>query len=96
MRKDFLMKGYVVQLRNGDRYLVLDDYLTNNSRCKSLTTWNDELLHKIRRDLDIIKVFALRPVCLRDIFNDEYLDIIWERKESDKIIYLNKVGGNYE
>ena len=96
MKKDFLMKGYVVQLRNGDRYLVLDDYLTNNSRCKSLTTWNDELLHKIRYDLDIIKVFALRPVCLRDIFNDECLDIIWERKESNKIVYLNKVGGNYE
>lgn len=91
MKKQDLKDGMVVQLRNNDLYLVLTGCLINNTNCKSLTIWSDNMLHVVKDDLDIIEVYTrIHPVSLSNIFYNLNLASIWKRKDnSAKVVNLS-------
>lgn len=89
MKKEFtkadLKNGMVVEQKNGERYVIC------NGKELSLYGWNpleqfrDNLTNELRKLFDIEKVYKLNTkeiYCLQDIFYDENLELIWERKET--------------
>lgn len=89
MKKSDLKNRMVVEIRNGDKYLVVDDYLlaVNGDNFMMISSYTDDLMDKdkstdpmeeeINREFDIMKVYD-RTVQWKH-FREK--DLIWERKE---------------
>ena len=55
MRKSDLQNGMVVEFRNGQRGMIVNDFITSLSDCLMLATFQDNLKHKFNNNFDIIK-----------------------------------------
>ena len=80
MKKSDLQYGNVVELRDGTRYLYYSFYdnslIDLNGYFRScLDAYSDELNHKLRCGLDIMKVYN----------NYTCSKLLWERKENPKL-----------
>ena len=89
MQKEFkkgdLRDGMVVEYRDGDRRLVIDEYLVGKDSHYELSAYNENLENEYPR-LTIMKVFKIcRRAILESILDDDNLELIWERAESKKM-----------
>ena len=88
-----LKDGMVVETDESydTRYLVHDDKLIQDGCYIELTDYNVDLTYKkCSTDYNIKKVYKSTARYLEDLFDNEYLDLLWERKEEPKPKY--KVG----
>lgn len=97
MKKNELKSGMIVEYRNGNRRLVVNDDLIGSSGAGFLSYYDDDLKYvgnDVYDVLDIIKVYKYK-YCMRlnRLLEDDSLDLIWERKEiklTDKEIEILK------
>lgn len=90
MEKEFtisdLKGGMIVETREGNLYLIHGNNLMNkNGETRlDLMEYDEDLTDDsgIVR-CDIMKVFQSNATVLKDMFNDEELELIWERKDSN-------------
>ena len=82
MKKNELKSGMVVEYRDGDKRLVIDNDLIGDDGHLTLTNYNDYLKNGLFSDLDIIKVYKYKSPCpFNALLENNNLDIIWEREE---------------
>lgn len=81
-KKD-LKNKMVVELKDGDRFIVIDDILLNDCSFDCLSYYNDDFTNNELPGLDIIKIYKPRenrkliPCNLNEIGEE---DLIWERR----------------
>ena len=94
MQKEFtkadLKDGMVIETRERGRYLVLGNRAIKNSGYNSLNGYGDDLTEcrYHNKSYDIVRVFKARNDCvhkLDNLFHDENLELIWERKETKRM-----------
>lgn len=90
MKKEFtksdLKDGMVVAYANGERRLVLNNFLIGKDGYFDLSNYSENLKDKNSSDRDIVRVFKIKTVTTLDyIFRTENLELIWERTESKKM-----------
>lgn len=90
MKKEFtksdLKDGMVVAYANGERRLVLNNFLIGKDGYFDLSNYSENLKDKNSSDRDIVRVFKINIVTTLDyIFRTENLELIWERTESKKM-----------
>lgn len=75
--------GDIVELRNGERFLLMDDRIINeNSHEDFSDAYNEDLIHYCNDDFDIMKIYKPnKPYRSQFIFENRFLTLIWERKE---------------
>ena len=83
--KEDLKVGMIVELRNGKRYLVMEkDKLLSKYGNMSLASYNNDLEFSddVEKDeaWDIIKVFKSNANNLNTLFQDDNLELLWERE----------------
>lgn len=79
MRKSDLQNGMAVEFRNGQRGIVINDFITSLNDYRMLTTFKDDLKHKFNKNFDIIKIYNInKEQSLQYILN--HLQLIWERE----------------
>lgn len=76
--KEILTERRVVELRNGERYLVVGDFLMGESDYFIKDDFTDDLANRGLRKLDIIRIYE--DIHKIETLHDKDLDIIWERK----------------
>lgn len=90
MQKEFtkadLKDGMIVKYRNGEMFLKFDGKLINNDGFEELNTFDNNLKDVgFSSDYDIMKIYKLnltKVYCLKDIFNIENLELIWQRTKT--------------
>lgn len=89
MTKSDLKNGMVVELRNGERFLIVNDLGIGEDSCINLNSlWGyDENLYDIlgHSTFDIIKIYKTEGRTFKNLFIDERLSLIWEREEKSKL-----------
>ena len=81
-----LKDGMVVAYANGQRRLVLNNFLIGKDGYFDLSNYRENLKDKNYSDRDIARVFKINIVTTLDyIFRTENLELIWERTESKKM-----------
>ena len=86
MTKSDLKNGMVVELRNGKRFLIVNDLGIGKDSCINLDGLfgYDENLNDVRGDstFDITKIYKTRGCTFNNLFDNEILILIWEREET--------------
>ena len=85
-----LKDGMVVEFKNGQKRLVLGDKLIGSNAYTYVSNFKENLVSDIY-NLTINKVYKPTAQFLRDIFEDNYLTLIWERKEEPVEMTLAEV-----
>ena len=89
MKKSDLKNGMVVELRNGKRFLIVDDRGFGEDSCIALNGFMgyDENLNDIMRysEFDIIKIYKTEGNTFKSLFDKDRLSLIWEREEKSKL-----------
>lgn len=89
MEKEFtkadLKDGMFVVSRNGNIYIKIGEFLIDHGRWNALTHYTDDLHNMLYSELDIVKVGTLKSGKPLKYIKEEDLDIIWERKEPQKL-----------
>ena len=85
-----LKEGMIIECRNGNRYLLrkVDDMIIGSSFDGWLKATYDENLcenYYYEETFDIMKIYESKAYVLEDLFDNNYLDCIWERKEPKKM-----------
>ena len=85
-----LKEGMIIECRNGNRYLLkkVDDMIIGSRFDGWITVMYDEnLCENYYHDetFDIMKIYESKAYVLEDLFDNNYLDCIWERKEPKKM-----------
>jgi hypothetical protein len=83
-----LESGMIVECRSGERFLVLRDKLLNNRRWRAIENYTSELKENVNYiyRYDIMKVYdTIGVTSLEDVFHDDNLILIWERKEVEEM-----------
>ena len=85
-----LKEGMIIECRNGDRYLLrkFGDDLIGSNNIKYIYIDYDEDLNEnkyCQEDFDIMKIYESNACVLGKLFNNDYLECIWERKEPKKM-----------
>ena len=85
-----LKEGMIIECRNGHRYLLrkVDDALIcSNFDCWFRATYDEKLNENeyCVEDFDIMKIYESNACVLGNLFNNDYLECIWERKEPKKM-----------
>lgn len=88
MKKNELKSGMIVEFRDGgNKRLVVGDHLIGEKGFSRLSHYDDDLKRTIGNNinrLDIIKVYKYKSVGnFSELFEDDNLDLIWERKEKE-------------
>lgn len=94
MTKNDLKDGMIVELRNGDKRLILLNkfYKLTGEKIVNADSFENNLKHNKYKNLDIIKVYNTEGYNLTNIFFQDNLTLIWERKEkSESEINLEKI-----
>ena len=89
MTKSDLKNGMVVELRNGKRFLIVDDLGIGKDSCINLDGLfgYDENLNDVSgfSEFDIIKIYKTVGNTFKTLFDKEILSLIWERGEKSKL-----------
>ena len=85
-----LKEGMIIECRNGHRYLLrkVDDNLIGSNNTGYIGIDYDKDLNEnkyCQEDFDIMKIYESKAYVLEDLFDDNYLECIWERKEPKKM-----------
>lgn len=92
MTKSDLKDGMVVETIIGSRRLVLDGKLIDISGYIDLIDYDDDLTRVENSDDNIIKIYKSNGRYIEEIFSNDVLTILWERKiKSDAEIKLEKI-----
>ena len=87
MKKSDLKNGMVVELRNGKRFLIVNDRGFGEDSCITINGFMgyDENLNDIMRysEFDIIKIYKTEGNTFKTLFDNERLNLIWEREEKE-------------
>lgn len=79
MNKSDLQNGMVVEFKNGQRGMIVNDFITSLYDCRMLAAFQDNLKHKFNNNFDIIKIYNINKAqSLQYIFN--HLQLMWERQ----------------
>ena len=76
--KEFLIDRRVVELRNGERYLVVGNLLMRVSDYFIKDDFTDDLTNRGLRKLDIVRIYE--DVYRIEAIHNIKLNMIWERK----------------
>ena len=91
MTKSDLKNGMVVELRDKSRGLVHNERIISIEDYLLISNLNDDLTNASSfKDLDIMKIFDSNASTLEDLFSDNRLELIWERKEQPKLSEKDK------
>ena len=94
MTKSDLKNGMVVELRNGKRFLIVNDRGFGEDSSITLNGFMgyDENLNDIMRysEFDIIKIYKTVGNTFKTLFDNERLNLIWEREEKPKLSEKDK------
>ena len=94
MKKSDLKNGMVVELRNGKRFLIVNDLGIGKDSCINLDGFfgYDENLNDVcgNSTLDITKIYKTEGTTFKTLFDNERLNLIWERKEQPKLSEKDK------
>ena len=86
MKKSDLKNGMVVELRNGKRFLIVNDRGIGKDTCINLDGFGgyDENLHDVigYSEYDITKIYKTEGNTFNNLFDNERLSLIWEREET--------------
>ena len=86
MKKEDLKNGMVVEFRDKSRGLVHNKRIIDKEEFVFISNLNDDLTNASSfKDLDIMKIFDSNAPTLGDLFSDNRLELIWERKEQPKL-----------
>ena len=89
MTKSDLKNGMVVELRNGKRFLIVNDLGIGEDSCITLDGFMgyDENLNDIMRysEFDITKIYKTEGNTFKTLFDNERLSLIWEREEKQEL-----------
>ena len=89
MIKSELKNGMVVELRNGKRFLIVNDRGIGKDTCINLDGFfgYDENLYDVigYSEYDIIKIYKTEGNTFKTLFDNERLSLIWEREEQPKL-----------
>ena len=80
----------IIECRNGERYLLrkVNGELFASSNDEYMSVDYDEELNENKyfyKDFDVMKIYTSKAFILNSLFNDKYLECIWERKEPKKM-----------
>ena len=86
MKKSDLKNGMVVELRNGKRFLIVNDFGIDEGSCINLDGFMgyNENLNDVSgfSEYDITKIYKTVGNTFRTLFDNERLNLIWEREET--------------
>lgn len=86
MTKSDLKNGMVVELRNGERFLIVKDKGIGKDSCITLNGFMgyDENLYDVSgfSEFDITKIYKTVGNTFKTLFDKERLSLIWEREET--------------
>ena len=89
MKKSDLKNGMVVEVRNGKRFLIVNDLGIGKDSCIYLDGFMgyNENLNDVIGDstFDIIKIYKTEGRTFKNLFIDERLNLIWEREEKQEL-----------
>ena len=92
-----LKEGMIIECRNGYRYLlrkICDELIASSNDVYMSLDYDEELNENkyFNKDFDVMKIYTSNALILNNLFNDNYLECIWERKEPKMSDYKFKVG----
>ena len=94
MKKSDLKNGMVVELRNGKRFLIVNDLGIGKDSCINLDGFfgYDENLYDVIGDstFDIIKIYKTEGTTFKTLFDKDRLNLIWEREEKEGLSEKDK------
>ena len=81
MTKNDLKNGMIVETIQGVKYLVLNNHFMsqNGITCIEKSFFTDDLKDKSNNAHTIVKIFKTRALVLDKIFDEKYLELVWER-----------------
>ena len=89
MTKSDLKNGMVVELRNGKRFLIVNDLGIGKDSCINLDGFfgYDKNLNDVSgfSEFDITKIYKTEGFTFKNLFDNESLSLIWEREEKSKL-----------
>ena len=94
MKKSDLKTGMVVELRNEDKYLVVNDSILNLDGWDKMSNYENDLTSRAFDSLDILKVYETSGGSFKNMFLNSNLTLIWEREENTAIDKLIKLFGD--
>lgn len=101
MKKEDLKTGMLVELRNGNVYMIINDFIVRGCGFNSIVSYNDYLtIISNDKEWDIVKVsnisegYLLEPkYWTAETLND---NLLWERKEVPEYVELLRSQNGYE
>ena len=88
MTKSDLKNGMVVELRNGKRFLIVNDLGIGKDSSITLNGfmgYDENLNDKRYSEFDIIKIYKTEGNTFKTLFDNERLSLIWEREENQEL-----------
>ena len=82
MTKNDLKDGMIVELRKGEKRLVLYTKLLSLNGYDNISSYTEDLKHKNYNDYDIVKIYIGQAYRIDEIFKN--VSLIWERKEKSE------------
>lgn len=84
MKNSDLKSGMIVRTQELKLYLVVGDKLIGEDGYLNLASYHDDLKHTLFKDFNIIKVYNYKlGRSFSRLFDDDNLELIWERKEHE-------------
>ena len=94
MKKSDLKTGMVVELRNENKYLVMNDSILNLDGWDKMSNYEDDLTSRAFDSLDILKVYETSGGSFKNMFLNSNLTLIWEREENTPVDKLSELFRN--
>lgn len=86
--KNYLKLGMIVETRECNKYLFINDFFSGKYSFIGLNAYNDNLICSTGlKELDIMKIYTTKGNTLSDIFDFSNLTCIWERTEDKKVTF---------
>lgn len=82
-----LKDGMVVEFRNGEKRIVLNDRFMSNVVSMSMSYFTDDLCHESCDGWSVDKIYSSSAVVGCRYFNNECLTLLWERKKEPTYKY---------
>ncbi|HDK7314602.1 TPA: hypothetical protein PTV97_003763 [Clostridium botulinum] len=90
--KDYLKLGMIVETRENNRYLFVNDCFMRKYSFIALNNYNDDLICSDNlKELDIMKIYTTKGNTLSDIFDFSNLTCIWERTGDKKVEFMEAI-----